>query len=94
MFLKEKDNLQGKFITEFFNGIKDSALQEVDMTTGMSLVFAVKNSTEQEKITRAGNTCRRLMKNVFTSELEDISKNDRHVKHSRVADKVKNESNE
>ena len=86
--MKEKDNLQGKFITEFFNGIKDSALEEVDMTAGMSLVFAVKNSNEQEKITRAGNTCRRLMKNVFTLELDDILKNDRHVKHSRIADKV------
>lgn len=86
--MKEKGSLQGKFITEFFNGIKDSAFEEVDMTQGMSSVFAVKNANEQEKLTRAGNTCRRLMKNVFIPELEDISKNDRRVKHSRIADRV------
>lgn len=86
--MKEKSNLQGKFITEFFNGIKDASFQEVDMSQGMSNVFAVKNAGEQEKLTRAGITCRRLMKNVFIPELEDISKNDRRVKHSKIADKV------
>lgn len=86
--MKEKESLQGKFITEFFNGMKDCALEEVDMSLGMSTVFAVKNAGEQEKVTRAGITCRRLMKNVFIPEFEDISKNDRRVKHSKIADKV------
>lgn len=78
----------GKFITEFFNGIKDFDLEEVDITNGVNGVYAVKNASEQEKMLRAGNCCRRLMKNVFVHELESIMKSGRSVKHLRIADKV------
>ena len=45
-------------------------------------------SWEQEKMLRAGNCCRRLMKNVFVRELESVMKSGRSVKHVRIADKV------
>lgn len=86
--MKEKENLLGKFITEFFDGIKDFGMEEVDITNAVSNVYAIKNTSEQEKMLRAGNCCRRLMKNVFVPELESIAKSGRSVKHVRIADKV------
>ena len=88
VFQKEKANLVGKFITEFLDGIKDFGLEEVDITNGVSGVYAVKNASEQEKMLRAGNCCRRLMKNVFVRELESVMKSGRSVKHVRIADKA------
>ena len=43
---------------------------------------------EKERMRRAGNTCRRLMKNVFVPEMEAILRSSRKVKHSKIADKV------
>ena len=86
--MKEKENLLGKFITEFFDGIKDFGMEEVDITNAISNVYAIKNTSEQEKMLRAGNCCRRLMKNVFVPELESIAKAGRSGKHVRIADKV------
>lgn len=75
-------------MTEFFNGIKPFALEEVEIAPAVSSVFAVKNEEEKERMRRAGNTCRRLMKNVFVPEMEAILRSSRKVKHSKIADKV------
>ena len=56
LFLKEKEGLVGKFVTEFFNGIKPFALEEVDIAPAVGSVFAVKNEEEKERVRRAGNT--------------------------------------
>ena len=73
-------------MTEFFNGIKPFALEEVEIAPAVSSVFAVKNEEEKERMRRAGNTCRRLMKNVFVPEMEAILRSSRKVK--QIADKV------
>lgn len=86
--MKEKEGLVGKFVTEFFNGIKPFALEEVDIAPAVGSVFAVKNEEEKERVRRAGNTCRRLMKSVFVPEMEAILRSSRKVKHSKIAEKV------
>lgn len=78
----------GKFVTEFFNGIKPFGLEEVDIAHAVGSVFAVKNEEEKERVRRAGNTCRRLMKSVFVPEMEAILRSSRKVKHSKIAEKV------
>ena len=47
--MKEKEGLVGKFVTEFFNGIKPFALEEVDIAPAVGSVFAVKNVFEEQE---------------------------------------------
>ena len=48
--MKEKEDWTGKFITEFFAGIKSFVHEEVDIAAGVSALFAVKNAREQENV--------------------------------------------
>ena len=88
IFVREKEDLSGKFITEFFQGIQPFGLEEVDISSAISTVFAVKSQSEQECIRHGGNVCKTLMKKVFVPEMNDSFGANRIVKHSKMADKV------
>lgn len=88
MFVREKGDLSGKFITEFFQGIQPFGLEEVDISSAISTVFAVKNQSEQDCIRHGGNVCKALMKKVFVPEMKESFDTNRVVKHSKMADKV------
>ena len=53
------------------------------------MVFAVKNQSEQECVRHGGNVCKALMKKVFVPEMKDSFGANRVVKHSKMADKVR-----
>lgn len=86
--MKEKEDWTGKFVTEFFAGIKSFVQEEVDIAAGVSALFAVKNAREQENVDHAGLACRRLMKSVFVPEMESVMRSGRKVKHSKLAEKL------
>ena len=86
--MKEKEDWTGKFVTEFFAGIKSFVHEEVDIAAGVSALFAIKNAREQENVDHAGLACRRLMKSVFVPEMESVMRSGRKVKHSKLAEKL------
>jgi len=85
-FLKEKQS--GEIVETWHNQLKAANLTQVEISSGVSTVLAVKDAKELKTLKTAGTLTCFLFKNHVTSSLETIIDEGKEVKHSEFAQKI------
>ncbi|GAA0138221.1 chromatin/chromatin-binding, or -regulatory protein [Lithospermum erythrorhizon] len=79
---------EGKLLETWASKLKNSGLQLVDITNGMSDIFAVKDQTEITNIKKAAYLTASAMKNYVVPKLEKVIDEEKKVTHSSLMDET------
>ncbi|CAN6980178.1 unnamed protein product [Brassica oleracea var. botrytis] len=77
---------EGKFLETWTERLKNAMFQFVDITAGLSDLFAVKDGTEIINVKKAAYLAYSVMKNVVVPKLENIIDEEKDVTHSSLMD--------
>uniref|UniRef100_A0A1J3DK92 FACT complex subunit n=1 Tax=Noccaea caerulescens TaxID=107243 RepID=A0A1J3DK92_NOCCA len=77
---------EGKFLETWTEKLKNANFQFVDITGGLSDLFAVKDDTEIINVKKAAYLAYSVMKNVVVPKLENVIDEEKDVTHSSLMD--------
>ncbi|XP_059648386.1 FACT complex subunit SPT16-like [Cornus florida] len=81
-----RETPEGNLLETWAEKLKNSSLQLIDMTNGLSDVFAVKDSSEITNVKKAAFLTASAMKNFVVPKLEKVIDEEKKVSHSSLMD--------
>ncbi|XP_009629185.1 FACT complex subunit SPT16-like [Nicotiana tabacum] len=81
-----REGPEGKLLETWTKKIKDSGLQLIDVSNGLSDLFAVKDQNELTNVKKAAHLTASAMKNFVVPKLEKVIDEEKKVTHSSLMD--------
>lgn len=83
-----KEDPQGELVNAFNSALKDTAVEQVDVTKGIEAALSVKETEELENIRWAGALTSKIFKLKFMEDMEMIIDENRPTKHEKISTNI------
>ncbi|KAJ0407686.1 hypothetical protein ATCC90586_001868 [Pythium insidiosum] len=83
-----KENPQGELVASFNEVVKQTGLQQVDVSKGIEIAICVKEAEELENIRWASALTCKIFKNKFMEDMEVIIDDEKSVPHEKISNDV------